>query len=208
MTVLACVLIVDFTTGEPSAPRCGFSRKAVELLQKNNISFASFDILGDEEVRNGLKELFEWPTYPQLYVRGSLIGGLDIMNEMAADDSAPLKVQLDLTDADIIPMPESINERLRKLINKSSVMLFMKGDPENPRCGFSRTMIELLKGDSVEFSTFDILEDEEVRQELKVYSNWPTYPQLYVNGTLVGGLDIVKEMKEEGSLKEQFLDMN
>ena len=192
-------------TGDPSAPRCGFSRKAVELLRNNNISFATFDILTDDEVRSGLKELFEWPTFPQLYVRGSLIGGLDILNEMAEDTSTPLRDQLELTDADIVPMPENINDRLKKLINKAPVMLFMKGNPDEPRCGFSRTIVEMLKNDDVEFSTFDILEDEEVRQELKEYSNWPTYPQLYVNGSLVGGLDIVQEMKEEGPLKEQLM---
>lgn len=191
-------------TGDPAAPRCGFSRKAVELLRRHDISFASFDILTDEDVRSGLKELFEWPTFPQLYVRGSLIGGLDILQEMAEDTSTPLREQLELTEADIVPMPESIDDRLKKLINQAPVVLFMKGNRDTPKCGFSRSIVTLLQGDDVEFSTFDILEDEEVRQELKVYSNWPTYPQLYVNGALVGGLDIVKEMKDEGSLKEQL----
>jgi Grx4 family monothiol glutaredoxin len=77
-------------------------------------------------------------------------------------------------------------------------MLFMKGSPEQPRCGFSRQIVEILQGEKISFSTFDILTDEEVRAGLKTYSDWPTYPQLYANGSLVGGLDIVKEMVASG----------
>ena len=80
----------------------------------------------------------------------------------------------------------------------------MKGTPETPRCGFSRTAVELLQGAKITFSTFDILGDEEVRQGLKKYSNWPTYPQLYGDGKLVGGLDIMKELNEEGELADNL----
>ena len=80
----------------------------------------------------------------------------------------------------------------------------MKGSPDAPRCGFSRQIVELLQGEKVSFGTFDILTDEEVRQGLKTFSNWPTYPQLYVEGKLLGGLDVVKELQEEGELKESF----
>ena len=79
-------------------------------------------------------------------------------------------------------------------------MLFMKGTADAPRCGFSRQAIEMLQQDGISFSTFDILGDEEVRQGLKKFSNWPTYPQLYGDGKLVGGLDIMKELQEEGEL--------
>lgn len=74
-------------------------------------------------------------------------------------------------------------------------MLFMKGNPTDPKCGFSRQIVALLNEENIQYGTFDILNDNEVRQGLKQFSNWPTYPQLYVNGTLVGGLDILKEMK-------------
>ena len=73
-------------------------------------------------------------------------------------------------------------------------MLFMKGSPETPKCGFSRSIVELLRKGGVAFSSFDILTDEEVRAGLKTFSDWPTYPQLYVKGKLVGGLDILREM--------------
>jgi len=96
---------------------------------------------------------------------------------------------------------EPIEERLKKIINKEKIMLFMKGNPEQPRCGFSRTITEILKSSGVSYGTFDILEDEEVRQSLKTFSDWHTYPQLYVNGELVGGLDIVKELQQSGELQ-------
>jgi Grx4 family monothiol glutaredoxin len=194
-----------FMKGNPDAPRCGFSRKIVEILRNHKIPFASFDILSDESVRAGLKVLYNWPTYPQLYVRGNLIGGLDIVSEMASDESSPLREQLELTDADMASDgQEAMEDKLRRLVNTAPVMLFMKGSPDVPRCGFSRSMVQLLQDEGIEFSSFDILEDNEVREKLKVFSNWPTYPQLYVHGSLVGGLDIVREMKEEGPLREQL----
>ncbi|CAG9827502.1 unnamed protein product [Diabrotica balteata] len=97
---------------------------------------------------------------------------------------------------------EPLEERLKALINKSKVMLFMKGNRDVPRCGFSRKIIDILNSINASYETFDILSDEEVRQGLKTYSDWPTYPQLYINGELVGGLDIVKEMLESGDLAE------
>jgi Grx4 family monothiol glutaredoxin len=81
-------------------------------------------------------------------------------------------------------------------------MLFMKGLPSAPKCGFSRQIVELLENEHAEFDTFNILDDDEVRQGLKKYSDWPTYPQLYVDGDLVGGLDIVKEMVESGDFAD------
>lgn len=96
--------------------------------------------------------------------------------------------------------PESLEERLKALINKAKVMVFIKGDRNAPRCGFSRTLIQILNETGVNYETFDILSDEEVRQGLKTFSDWPTYPQVYVNGELQGGLDIIKEMQAGGEL--------
>lgn len=79
-------------------------------------------------------------------------------------------------------------------------MIFMKGDRNAPRCGFSRQLIQILNDTGVSYETFDILTDEEVRQGLKTYSDWPTYPQVYVKGELQGGLDIIKEMLSGGEL--------
>lgn len=89
---------------------------------------------------------------------------------------------------------ENLNDRLKALINRGKVVIFMKGDRNTPRCGFSKTLIAIINETQVPYETFDILTDEEVRQGLKVYSDWPTYPQVYVSGELIGGLDIIKEL--------------
>ena len=198
-----------FMKGSPDAPRCGFSNKIVKILRDNDIFFASFDILSDNEVREGLKKYSDWPTYPQLYANGELIGGLDIVNEMIKSNPN-LKEQLNLTtdmnsSSSTAFASTSIEDKLKSLINRAPVMVFMKGSKDAPKCGFSQRLVALLIQESIDFQTFDILEDNEVREELKRFSDWPTYPQLYVRGELIGGLDIVLEMKESGgSLKDQL----
>ena len=96
----------------------------------------------------------------------------------------------------------SIQARLEQLVNEHPIMLFMKGNPNEPRCGFSRKVVQALQEEGLEYGSFDILSDEAVRQGLKEYSNWPTYPQLYVKGEFIGGCDIVLEMHKNGELNE------
>ncbi|GAX11972.1 hypothetical protein FisN_8Lh064 [Fistulifera solaris] len=191
--------VMLFIKGTPDAPKCGFSRQAMELLQEENIPFGSFDILSDEVVRQELKKYSDWPTYPQLYVRGELMGGLDIMKEMKQEEGG-LRQQLKIASTGA----PSLQERLAALVKRHRVMLFMKGLPSAPRCGFSRQIVQLLDEENISYDSFDILQDNQVREGLKKFSDWPTYPQLYVDGELVGGLDIVTELKEDnrGSLKE------
>ncbi|KAL3059931.1 hypothetical protein OYC64_014517 [Pagothenia borchgrevinki] len=179
-----------FIKGSSQEPRCGFSRQIVGLLKEHNIQFSTFDILSDEEVRQELKTYSNWPTYPQLYANGELVGGLDIVKELA--ESGELE--------NTCPKAVTLEHRLKIIINQSPVMVFMKGNKEAAKCGFSRQTLELMNDTGVDYNTFDILQDEEVRQGLKTYSNWPTYPQLYVKGELIGGLDILKELKESGEL--------
>lgn len=88
---------------------------------------------------------------------------------------------------------EDLHKRLSDLVKAAPVMLFMKGTPSAPQCGFSRQLVALLRENSVKYGFFNILADDEVRQGLKEFADWPTFPQLWVNGDLVGGLDIVKE---------------
>ena len=85
------------------------------------------------------------------------------------------------------------SSRLEKLIKSAPVMIFMKGEPEKPQCKFSKALMALLnQHPTIKFKHFNIFEDEEVRQGIKTFSNWPTFPQIYSNGELVGGLDIIK----------------
>ncbi|GIL63217.1 hypothetical protein Vafri_17346 [Volvox africanus] len=173
--------VVVFMKGSSDAPRCGFSGRVVEALNKLAVAFKSVDILQDEEIRQGLKEYSNWPTYPQLYVKGELVGGCDIVTEMvgtgelealfrdklgpeyqavaaaavggaataAAEAPAPAAVPVPVP----VPVPAStadsaasVRERIKALLSgPQPVMLFMKGTPEAPRCGFSRRVVEALQ---------------------------------------------------------------
>ncbi len=95
-----------------------------------------------------------------------------------------------------------VENRIRGLIDEHDVVLFMKGTPVFPQCGFSATVVQMLSLLGVRFKGFDVLEDPEVRQGIKSFSDWPTIPQLYVKGEFVGGCDIVREMYETGELSE------
>lgn len=96
----------------------------------------------------------------------------------------------------------AVKEQLEGIIADNNIVLFMKGDPHQPRCGFSAKVVDILKDYKIEFSYFDILEDQEVRATLPSVSDWPTFPQLFVKGELVGGCDIITEMHSVGELKE------
>ncbi|KAI0259103.1 glutaredoxin [Gloeopeniophorella convolvens] len=104
--------------------------------------------------------------------------------------------------AEKVETDEELHQRLNGLMRKSDVVLFMKGEPDAPRCGFSRRMVALLRDRKVEFTHFDILTDDSVRQGLKKVNNWPTFPQLIIKGDFVGGLDVVTEMADSGELAE------
>lgn len=95
-----------------------------------------------------------------------------------------------------------LKERIEAVINSDKFVLFMKGNEQFPQCGFSANTVAILKHLGAKFSTFDILQDMDIRQGLKEYSNWPTFPQLYLKGKLVGGNDIITEMFESGDLQE------
>ena len=97
-------------------------------------------------------------------------------------------------------MSPELTQRLQDTITKNRVMLFMKGNPSMPQCGFSAAVVGVLKEVGVPFGTFNILSDQDIRDGLKLLSNWPTFPQLYIDGELVGGCDIVRDMHAKGQL--------
>ena len=100
-----------------------------------------------------------------------------------------------MTDVDV-------NSRIEEQLNAHDVLLYMKGTPDFPQCGFSGQAVAALNAIGKPYAFVNIFEDEEIRQGLKAYSNWPTFPQLYVKGELIGGSDIVIEMYNSGELKE------
>lgn len=93
-------------------------------------------------------------------------------------------------------------ERIDNLVNQNKIVVFMKGTKLMPQCGFSNNVVQILNTLGVPFQTVDVLEDYEVRQGIKEYSNWPTIPQVYVNGQFVGGSDILIEMYQKGELQQ------
>ena len=100
------------------------------------------------------------------------------------------------------------NKKIKDLISENNVCLFMKGTPDSPQCGFSMAVSNVLKHLKVQFKGINVLEDENLRQGIKEYSDWPTIPQLYIRNEFIGGCDIVKEMFEKGELKKKLKEKN
>ena len=101
-------------------------------------------------------------------------------------------------------MDENIKQKINKELEKNEVCLFMKGTPATPQCGFSLAVSNVLKHLEVNFKGINVLEDNELREGIKEFSNWPTIPQLYIKGEFIGGCDIVKEMFEQGDLQKKL----
>lgn len=99
-------------------------------------------------------------------------------------------------------MTPEVKERIDQLINNHKIMVFMKGNKLMPQCGFSNNVVQILNVLGVPFETFDVLSDYEIRQGIKEYSNWPTIPQVYLNGEFLGGSDILIELYQNGQLQE------
>ena len=95
-----------------------------------------------------------------------------------------------------------VNERIKKQLESYPVLLYMKGTPDFPQCGFSAKTVSVLRATGAQFAYINIFEDPEIREGLKAYSNWPTFPQLYVNGELIGGCDIAVELFQSGELQK------
>ncbi|KAF9903161.1 Glutaredoxin 3 [Linnemannia zychae] len=184
--------VMVFIKGTPTAPRCQFSRQLLEILTAQNIRFSSFNILADDEVRQAMKAFSDWPTFPQVYVKGEFVGGLDVVKELVATGEFQA----------LVPAEKDLKTRMDELINKAPVMIFIKGSPETPRCGFSKKLVALLADQGVTYDSFDILEDDDIRQGLKTHVDWPTFPMVFFKGELLGGLDIVTEMVENGEFSQ------
>jgi monothiol glutaredoxin len=101
----------------------------------------------------------------------------------------------------------SVDLRIKELINEHPVVLFMKGNPKFPQCGFSSLACQILDASGVQYYTIDVLQDQEIREGIKAFSNWPTIPQLYIKGEFIGGSDIMREMYEAGELAKVFSDI-
>ena len=103
-------------------------------------------------------------------------------------------------------MSQETQARIQSMVDQHRVILFMKGNPDAPQCGFSAVVANILKDSGVPFAAFDVLSDPEIRQGIKEFGNWPTIPQLYVGGELIGGCDIVRDHYERGEIQTILAD--
>ncbi|CAE6416300.1 unnamed protein product [Rhizoctonia solani] len=199
------------------AEPCKSMNQVVEELARTNPQLLTLKIEADYKSNEDIAESFNIESVPTfLVLKGhnllSRIDGADAPALTAAIKAHAYQAPRGLATSDKTPeapepakkeeTTEELNERMRGLMNQSKVVLFMKGNPDAPRCGFSRQTVAILQEQNVEFTHFDILTDESVRQGLKVLNNWPTFPQIIVNGELIGGLDILKDSIESGEFQE------
>ncbi|KAG9104979.1 monothiol glutaredoxin grx4 [Ceratobasidium sp. 370] len=195
----------------PWAEPCIKMNEVVSELAKKNPKLLTLQIEADKESNEDISDSFKIESVPTfLILKGhdllSRIDGADAPALTAAVRAHAQQAPQNLARSDKSPeqeeTTEQLDDRMRKLMNQSKVVLFMKGTPDAPRCGFSRQTVALLREQNVEFSHFDILTDEKVRAGLKVLNNWPTFPQIIVKGELIGGLDVLKESIESGEFQE------
>ena len=202
----------------PWASPCIQMNKVISTLadsaQYSNVSFLSINADNFPEI----SDLFDITAVPYFVIikDGTIlkeltgadpkefINAIDQFNGQSLDQSSTNQLAssatVESTSTSVEETPEQLNARLQKLTTAAPIMLFMKGTPSAPQCGFSRQMVAILREHQVRFGFFDILKDDSVRQGLKTYSDWPTFPQLYIGGVFQGGLDIIKE-----NLSEDYL---
>ncbi|KAJ7734452.1 glutaredoxin [Mycena metata] len=198
----------------PWAAPCAQMNTVVAELAKKHPGILALNVEAEEQA--DIAESFDIEAVPSFVVlRGhtllARIAGADapaLTKAITTHAAGPVPTLTPKAQTNVQPpapaneTPEQLDARMRALMTQSKVVLFMKGNPDEPRCGFSRKISALLREQGVQFSSFDILQDDDVRQGLKKLNDWPTFPQLIVNGELVGGLDIVQEMVESGEFKE------
>ncbi|XP_033219903.1 glutaredoxin 3 [Belonocnema kinseyi] len=190
----------------PWSELCGQMCDAIEeMLKLDDFKEVNFGKIQAEDlpeisIKDGVAAV---PTVI-LYKNGNIVDRVDGVNPVALVEKTRKQLSSDSPLGSWEMPAVNLEARLKKLINQHPCMLFMKGNPATPRCGFSRTIVALLDSYKADYQTFDILEDNVVREGLKKFSDWPTYPQLYIKGELIGGLDIVKELSESGALEEML----
>jgi glutaredoxin-related protein len=185
-----------FIKGSPSDPRCKFSKQLIRFLMDNNITrLAYHDILEDNLVREALKVYSNWKTFPQIYIEGKLIGGIDAVRDLHSKGQLLDKVPKECFGSGLYP-------RIRKLIDQQYVMLFMQGTPEEPKTDEDKQILAVLKESGAEYGYFDVLSAEDVARAAPVYARFTVYPQLFVAGEPAGGLSALQEKQSQGKLAD------
>lgn len=183
----------EFEGQEEVAAKCDSCLKQMQL---KGLIFRNYDVKGKPQVLEIAKSIVgESFALPFLFQDGKPYdGGESLISKVQKSD---LK---NLFDSRLFR--EDAFSQIRRLVNSHPVFAFIKGTPEDPQCGFTSQLMEILDQYKVDFKSYNILEDHMIREKIKEFANWKTFPQLYVKGQLVGGLDIVKELIEDGQFKD------
>ena len=192
--------ILLYTNSCPSLPAAekDLQEKVMNALKEKKVLFSYVDVSQQNYLQNRLIAKTQCTNlhFPVLKMPdGSYINS----------DKLQLALNEDLTQLfDSKYIIKSVDDRIKYLLDSDKVIVFIKGTPEFPQCGFSKRCVEILTSKGVKFSYYNILADNELRERLKAYSNWKTYPQIYVDSELVGGNDILMELDEMGQFEEVF----
>lgn len=186
--ILSQYKLAVFAKGTQSAPKSRRSLKIKRIL--SGYDYTYFDLNTDPLLAQWLQVYTNLKFLPVYFIDGNLQGSIEELVEQTKTGEL-FKL-----------LGQDLNERLKKLTNSSKYLVAMMGSKEEPICGFSKRLIAVLDKYGIDFDSFDISFDGEVCEGLKKFSNWPTYPQVYVDGELIGGYDICCQMDNEGSLKE------
>jgi glutaredoxin-related protein len=185
-----------FIKGSPSEPRCKFSKQLLRFLMDNNITkLAYHDILEDTFTRDALKVYSNWKTYPQIYVQGKLLGGIDAVKDLHAKGQFLDKIPKECFGKGLYP-------RIRKIIDQQHVMLFMQGTPQEAKNDEDKQAVTILKETGVEFGYFDVSAAEDIAKGAPTYARFTGYPQLFVGGELLGGLSFLQEKQSQSKLAD------
>ncbi len=193
--LVAAAPVFAFVQGNPMNPSSEESKALVAQLRTLGVLFSAFDMEPAADMAAAVQArwggLVSEASRALLFVERQVFA--DWRDAEALLRTVP-EASRGMTEA------EALHEHCVELTRSSPVVVFIKGTVEKPRCGFTNQMLTLLMGRGVSFATVDILADEQVRGYMKQLSNWPTFPQLYIDGKFVGGLDVAKELDADGSL--------
>ncbi|ADM11591.1 glutaredoxin-like protein [Encephalitozoon intestinalis ATCC 50506] len=167
------------------------NKKLSNVMKDRGLDYVEVNLAVSEKLRTEFMKHFRVSELPVLLIEG--IPALD-------DPSERIKEYIERKEKKSL-------EKIQSVIDPNKITLFIKGSPEHPRCGFTKSLIEILYGlgvtrDKIEY--LDVLSDEDIRERLKEINRWPTFPQVYIRGRFIGGLDIVRKMSEKGKLKDEL----
>lgn len=187
--------VIIFIKGTPHEPFCKFSVSFINIIKETGIRYRSMDIFKDDKLRCWLRLYSGWKTYPQLYINGKIIGGLDKMKEHIEKGEFMNMVPLECKR-------EGVIEEIKEFSNKNGLVVFGKGPKEKPFCKASKEAYEILSGNYLNFVAFDVKKDEMVRELVKEIYGSDYYPQVHCDGKLLGGLAFLREIQRTNMIYE------